>query len=169
MLELAPAELDASGRPACHPSTRQNVLSEIIDWATNPSCEQNVLWYHGLAGSGKSTISTTIANTFRELHRLGAFIFFDRAHPEQSHPSKVIRTLAYKLGSFDQRIGAAIYTAIDNLPSVNDASPRVQFIKLIAESLATLTDILAEGPVVLVFDAIDECGNPEERDRYYKF
>jgi hypothetical protein len=122
------------------------------------------LWYHGLAGSGKSTISTTIANTFRELRRLGAFIFFDRTHPEQSHPSKVIRTLVYKLGSFDQRIGAAICSAIDNFPSVNDASPRVQFIKLIVEPLATLTDILAEGPIVLVFDAIDECGNPEERE-----
>jgi hypothetical protein len=37
-------------------------------------------------------------------------------------------------------------------------------IKLITESLATLTDILVEGPVVLVFDAINECGNPEERE-----
>jgi hypothetical protein len=164
LLELAPAELDASGRPACHPSTRQNILSEITDWATNPSCEQNVFWYHGLAGSGKSTISTTIANTFRELRRLGAFIFFDRAHPEQSHPSKVIRTLAYKLGSFDQRIGAAICSAIDHFPSINDASPRMQFTKLIVESLATITDILAEGPIVIVFDAIDECGDPPERD-----
>ncbi|KIM81153.1 hypothetical protein PILCRDRAFT_24904, partial [Piloderma croceum F 1598] len=127
--------------PACHPSTQENVLSEIIDWATNPSCKQNVLWYHGLAGSGKSTISTTIANTFRELRRLGTFVFFNCAHPEQSHPSKVIQTLAYKLGSVDQHIGAAICNAIDNFPSINDASPRVQFIKLIVESLATLTDI----------------------------
>jgi hypothetical protein len=155
--------MEASGRPECLPSTRQEILHQIIDWATDPSCDQNVLWYRGLAGSGKSTLSTTVASTFRELGRLGAFVFFDRRYPEKSHPSKVIRTLAYKLGSFDQRIGAAICAAIGNFPSVNDSSLHVQFTKLIAEPLTSLAVLKAEGPILLVFDALDECGDPTDR------
>jgi NACHT domain len=164
LLELLPAEMEASGRLECLPSTRQDVLRKIVDWATDPSGIQNVLWLHGLAGSGKSTLSTTVASFFRHLGRLGAFVFFDRAFPERSHPSKVIRTLAYKLGSFDQRIGAAICAAIDNFPGINDSSLHVQFTKLILEPLLSLTALMTEGPIVLVLDALDECANPTERE-----
>ncbi|KIM75648.1 hypothetical protein PILCRDRAFT_798830 [Piloderma croceum F 1598] len=38
--------------------------------------QQTVLWLHGLAGSGKNTISTTIASIFGNSGRLGAFLFF---------------------------------------------------------------------------------------------
>jgi hypothetical protein len=164
LLELAPPEMDASSRPECLPSTRQAVLREIIDWATDPTREENILWYRGLAGSGKSTISTTIASTFRDLRRLGAFVFFDRRYPERSHPSKVIRALAYKLGLFDPRIGVAICTAIDDFPGINDSSLEVQFTKLILEPLSSITELTAEGPIVLVFDALDECGDPTDRE-----
>src|ERR1700692_1466585 len=130
--------MEASGRPECLPSTRQDVLRDIVGWATNPSTKQNVLWLHGFAGSGKSTLATTVAGFFRNLGRLGAFVFFDRPFPERSHPSKVIRTLAYKLGSFDRRIGAAICTAMDNFPSINDASLHIQYTKLLLEPLLSL-------------------------------
>src|ERR1700691_6202751 len=155
--------MEASDRPECLPSTRQEILSEIVEWATDPSEDHNVFWLYGVAGSGKSNLSTTVANYFRDLGRLAAFVFFDRTFPESSHPSRVVRTLAYKIGSFDRRIGAAICAAIDNFPSVNDASLRVQFTKLLLEPLSSLTDLRAEGPIVLVFDAFDECGNPMER------
>jgi hypothetical protein len=97
------------------------------------------------------------------LGRLGSFIFFDRDNAEKSHPSKVIRTLAYKLGMSDPRIGAAISTAIDNYPSVKDATLSMQFIKLIIEPLASLPDLQTGGPILLAFDALDECGDTEER------
>jgi hypothetical protein len=164
LLELTPSQIEASGRSECLPSTRKDFLNKIVDWATDPSDIQNVLWLHGLAGSGKSTISTTVASFFRNLGRLGAFVFFDRAFPDSSHPSKVIRTLAYKLGSFDGRIGAAICVAIDNFPSINDASLHVQFTTLILEPLTSLTVLKAEGPILLVIDALDECGTPAERE-----
>src|ERR1700685_609660 len=105
LLELEPAKMEASGRSECLPSTRQDILSEIVDWATKPSGDHNIFWLYGLAGAGKSTLSTTIASYFRDLGRLGAFVFFDRAFPERSHPSKVIRTIDYRLGLFDPRIG----------------------------------------------------------------
>jgi len=88
LLELAPANMDASLKEGCLPSTRQDVLSDIANWVTDPSGTQNVLWLRGLTGSGKSTISVTIASFFRDLGRLGSYIFFERAFAERSHPSK---------------------------------------------------------------------------------
>jgi hypothetical protein len=40
----------------------------------------------------------------------------------------------------------------------------VQFTKLLIEPLTSLTDLRVEGPIVLVLDALDECGNPTERE-----
>jgi NACHT domain len=164
LLELAPSDMESSLLKGCLPSTRQDILSQIVNWATDLSGTQNVLWLRGLAGSGKSTIAITIANFFRDLDRLGAFIFFDRTFSERSHPSKVVRTLAYKLGTFDPRIGLAIATAIDNYPSIKDTSLDVQFTKLIIEPLTSLPDLQTGGPIVLVFDALDECGNSAQRE-----
>ena len=68
----------------------------------------------------------------------------------------------HKLGSFDPRIGAAICAAMDDFPGVSDAPLRVQFAKLLLEPLASLTILWTEGPIILVLDALDECGNSTE-------
>lgn len=163
LLELAPADLQSSLIEECLPSTRQDVLSDIVRWATDPCGVKNVFWLCGVAGSGKTTISVTIGSFFRDLGRLGSLIVFTRALPEQSHPAKVIRTLAYNLGTFDPRIGTAIQAAIDNYPGFKDAHLDVQFDKLIVEPLASLSDLQTGGPIVMVFDGLDECGNSENR------
>jgi hypothetical protein len=64
---------------------------------------------------------------------------------------------------FDPRLGEAISTAIDDYPSIKDATLRVQFTKLIIEPLASLPDLQTGGPILIAFDALDECGTTEER------
>ena len=63
-------------RTICLDGTRLDVIKFIIDWIADESDDRkSVLWLNGLAGSGKSTLSTTIALTMRDLHLLGAFFF----------------------------------------------------------------------------------------------
>jgi hypothetical protein len=158
---LRPAVMDASQRLKCQPDTRLDTLKFIIDWLINPSGDQNILWLYGTAGCGKSTIATTIASYFRELGRLGAFLFFGQS--ATSEPSYFMRTLAYQLGSFDPRIGAAIAAAILRNPRIEESSLFLQFKRLILEPLSSLEDLPSQGPVVAVFDALDECGNSDSR------
>ena len=66
-----------------------------------------MLWIYGLAGTGKSTLSTTIAQSLRRRHRLGAFFFFNRDIPQRNFAT-LIRTLAYQLAVVDTRFGDAI-------------------------------------------------------------
>lgn len=77
LLKLQPAPMDASKRMECFPLTRVDLLRFIEHWADNLSCDQNlnVLWLHGLAGVGKSTLSNTIANRFLTARRLGTLCF----------------------------------------------------------------------------------------------
>ena len=155
--------MDDPSRPTCLPQTRSDLLSSVFSWAMSPS-DQNILWLHGPAGSGKSTVATTIANTARDLSRLGAFVFFNRAIAERNDPASVIRTLAFQLGEFDRRLGAAISNVIENTPSIRQSPLRQQFYKLIRQPLSEIAVWSQEGPVIVVIDALDECGHVGDRE-----
>jgi hypothetical protein len=73
---LKPVEMKEHNRMNCLPKTRLDVIKVIINWAADESSDQRkVMWLYGLAESGKSTLSTTIAWIMWDLHRLGAFFF----------------------------------------------------------------------------------------------
>ena len=155
--------MDASTRDECFPGTRRDILAFITDWLTTPS-KENILWLHGLAGSGKSTLSTTIARYFSGLGRLGAFLFFIRP---MSDPSSVVRTIAYQLASFDPHIGEAIAKTIEDFPRIAESSLPDQLQKLVIEPLSSAShnSLQFQGPVVLVLDALDECGDSRSRTK----
>ena len=158
--KLRPALMDGSSRPECLPGTRSHLLRSIMDWIFSSNA-QRILWLHGLAGSGKSTLSTTISNHCRAQGCLGAFAFFNRDVEERNQPWNVVRTLAYQLGSCDVQIGTAIAAAIDAMPSIAQSALRFQFTKLLLEPLSALPTHRA--PVVLILDALDECRSGEGR------
>ena len=164
--DLNPVRMDAFSRAECLPSTRQDILKFITNWLTTPSENENenVLWLHAMAGFGKSTISTTIAEYFRELERLGAFIFFNR-QTAASDPAVVVRTLSYQLARYEPSIKTAVCAAIEHNPGIAEAAMRVQFTKLLHEPLASLTTAAphSRGPIIIVLDALDECGDPVSR------
>ncbi|EJC98397.1 WD40 repeat-like protein [Fomitiporia mediterranea MF3/22] len=142
---LHPERMDAFNRPQCLPGTRTEIIKQVVDWALSDS-NQNVFWLHGAAGSGKSTISTTIAEHFRGISRLGAHLFFERG---KSDPSGAVRTLTYKLATFDSTVEENVIAAIKR---DND----------IAQATATTQDAM-QGQVVIVLDALDECGTEKSR------
>lgn len=156
--------MDDASRSECLPDTRMDILTEIFTWAGTPTIRSNVYWLYGFPGAGKSTIATSVANIFRDLRRLGAFTFFTRGVAARNDPTLLIRTLAYQLGEFDHRIGSAIARVIEEVPSIRQAPLRWQFQKLLVEPLASLKDCLREGPILIVIDALDECGQSGARE-----
>ncbi|KIM82264.1 hypothetical protein PILCRDRAFT_474447 [Piloderma croceum F 1598] len=165
---LQPANMKQFARQGCLPGTRVDVVDLISAWVAHPSKDQNILWLHGLAGSGKSTLSTTVARLFRQTKRLGAFMFFDRNVSEQNNPGLVIQTLAYLLALYDHRIGDAVSAVIEKNRNIANDDVDLQFKKLLLEPLGGLVDLQLEGPIVVVLDALDECGSPKEREPLLK-
>ena len=149
-------------RPTCLPGTRQGVLEDILGRLMNPS-DKNILWLHGPAGLGKSTVATTVAEYFAGLQRRGAFLFFDRNLPIESEPSRVISTLAYQLAKYNEAVGSAVSAAIDQDPLLCEtAILKSQFTSLLSQPLFEASTQI-EGPIVIIFDALDECGNATSR------
>ncbi|EJD04730.1 uncharacterized protein FOMMEDRAFT_48235, partial [Fomitiporia mediterranea MF3/22] len=142
----------------CLPGTRTMIQDEIVEWASSGT-DQNIFWLHGVAGSGKSTVSMTIAEHFRAISRLGAHLFFRRG---TSEPGTVVRTLSYKLASFDSSIAKHVIEAIEEDNDIALASAAMQFEKLLGEPLIRAGDAMG-GPVVIVLDALDECGTASSR------
>ncbi|KZP34597.1 hypothetical protein FIBSPDRAFT_11673 [Athelia psychrophila] len=159
---LDPAKMDAAFRVSCLPGTRQDLLKEIIDWLITPSEGKNVLWLHGAAGLGKSTLANSVAEYFRGLRRRGAFLFFDRNTPVESTPARVIRTLAYQLAQHNQAIKSAISSAIDRDPQLSSAPLSTQFTSLLLDPLFAASSEIT-GPVIIILDALDECGDAGSR------
>ncbi|KIM83472.1 hypothetical protein PILCRDRAFT_425318 [Piloderma croceum F 1598] len=156
--------MDAARRTECLSGTRENTLKVIVDWVNDQASEQNILWVYGLAGSGKSTLSTTIANIFRESSQLGAFIFFNRDVTERSDPTSVIRTLAHQLGSSSANIGGAICAVIVRNSNILISPLAYQFDKLILDPLSNVST--PSRTIVIVLDVLDECGKADDREAF---
>lgn len=124
----------------------------------------SIFWLRGVAGSGKSTLSTSIATELRRLGRLGAFLFFERDVTERNDPSLVIRTLAYRVGLLHPRVGSAIASAIQKHPDISQLPLQSQFQYLIVEPLSVDGILDPDAPFVFILDALDECGNADRRD-----
>ncbi|KAM5494468.1 hypothetical protein MaudMau93_000484, partial [Microsporum audouinii] len=61
----------------CLPGTRIELLREVEEWAKSARAKC-IFWLNGMAGTGKSTISQTVARRLKEKKLLGASFFFKR-------------------------------------------------------------------------------------------
>jgi hypothetical protein len=138
MQRLQPAEMNASDRTECLDGTRKDLLEFIKNWVAGSSSGQNILWLHGVAGSGKSTLT----NHFRD-SSMGAFIFFDQDVTSRNDPTSVIRTITYQLALHYPDVGLAIAKAINKTPTIFQSPIALQFQRLLLEPL----------PILLVLEA----------------
>ncbi|TVY12551.1 hypothetical protein LARI1_G009377, partial [Lachnellula arida] len=103
VLESLPTAADApfnsyrrQREPACLPDTRVDLLQEIYDWADGID-ERCIFWLNGLAGTGKSTVSRTVARTYNDQQRLGASFFFSKDGGDVGHAGRFFTSLAVQL------------------------------------------------------------------------
>jgi len=118
----------------------------------------------GQPGFGKSTLAATLAHSFAGLKRLGGHFFFNCEDQNQSTPSTVIKTLAFQLAALDSRIAQHISDTIRSNLFVLGSDLANQFSEFIEKPLSSIEGIDAHGPIVLILDALDECGNEETRE-----
>jgi len=71
---------------------------QIEAWADDPG-GQCIFWLNGVAGTGKSTISRTIADRFKKQGILGASFFFKRGERDRGNAALFFTTIAAQLVS----------------------------------------------------------------------
>lgn len=116
-----------------------------------------------MAGTGKSTISRTLAHSASKTGSLGASFFFKRGEPDRGNPSKLFTTIARQLIVREPPLAPFIMDAIETDHNVLGAAMRQQFQKLIIEPLSAIHHTSLNGaPFVLIIDALDECENEDD-------
>jgi hypothetical protein len=143
--------------PACLPDTRIDLLQEIYDWADvkDGQDERYIFWLNGLAGTGKSTISRTVARKYYEQKRLGASFFFSKGGGDVSHAGRFFPSLAVQLAKTIPSLQKHICDAIVEHSDIASLSLLDQWRQLVFGPLSRLEK--SHQPYVLVVDALDEC------------
>jgi hypothetical protein len=153
----------------CLQGTRTELLQRIMDWAVSPS-QKNIFWLEGMAGTGKSTISRTVANWLKNTNHLGATFFFKRGEGDQGNAKKFFPTLIRQLMFRISELRHGVQKALDDDPDIASKSLRDQFEKLLLQPLLYL-DQLGRQPetAVIVIDALDECEHDQDIRNIIRF
>ncbi|GFF53087.1 NACHT and WD40 domain protein [Aspergillus udagawae] len=141
----------------CLPGTREDLLHDILAWARLPQ-GKCIFWLNGRAGTGKSTISRTVAKTFNEANLLGASFFFKRGEGDRGNTSKFFPTITRQLAKRIPQLIPTIQKAIDDDPDIATKGLKEQFDKILLRPLIDLNSSTLLIPfMVVVIDALDEC------------
>ncbi|KAF8224218.1 hypothetical protein L208DRAFT_1200902, partial [Tricholoma matsutake] len=100
----------------CLPGTQMDILSKILGWvdAYQASLSGEVLLLTGLAGSGKSAIAWSIAQSCSDNNTLLSSFFFDREVAGKDDPKALISTIVYDLGKADTNVARRLSAVLES-------------------------------------------------------
>jgi hypothetical protein len=137
----------------CLPGTRTELLSTIHNWIAAEGTL--IFWLSGLAGTGKTSVSHSIAEAYdHEPSRVATF-FFSRDQKARSEIRFLFQTIAFQLGNAYPALKQEISNVLED-ETILTSNLNVQFKKLILQPISALRDLFLS-PMVVVLDALDEC------------
>jgi hypothetical protein len=146
----------------CLSGTRTALLNDITTWAKSPQ-GKCIFWLNGMAGTGKSTISRTVAGILQRDNLLGASFFFKWGEADRGNARKFIPTIAKQLILRYPELTDSIRETVRANPGIMSKSLNLQFDRLLYRPLRALGP-QAQGlsTAVIVIDALDECENEQD-------
>lgn len=149
----------------CLPGTRTDIINQIKEWASVESSPHGkcIFWSNGIAGTGKSTISRTMAEIFSQNRSLGASFFFGRGDGDRGNAKKLIPTIARQLAIRIPQMMPVLQDIARADPGIAAKAMREQFKTLLLQPLQKLersvlsAQALPIQTMVIVIDALDEC------------
>lgn len=144
----------------CLPETRTELLKDIKTWATGPD-RQAVFWLQGMAGTGKSTVSRTVARWLDDEGLLGGSFFFKKGGTDRADAKRLFTTLTKQIMERLPHLQQPVKKAIKDSGDIGSCIIQEQFNELLWEPLMGL-NLGLETPLILVviIDALDECQVP---------
>ncbi|KAL6886276.1 quinon protein alcohol dehydrogenase-like superfamily [Trichoderma longibrachiatum] len=141
----------------CLPGTRSDIIQQIRHWSTSPD-SKSIFWLNGMAGTGKSTISRTVAQSFSNDSILGASFFFKRGEGDRGRTTFLFTTLAAQLVRRMPSLAPKIRQVLEFEPQIHEKPLSDQFQMLILDPLRQYAGSWQSPDLLIVIDALDECG-----------
>ncbi|KAG8736116.1 hypothetical protein FRC10_009699, partial [Ceratobasidium sp. 414] len=150
---------------ACLAGTRTAIIGNITAWCETSGDSNRLLWVHGQAGLGKSTIAASVCQRLDGPGLLAASFFCKRDDPERRDAQRVLTTIIHGLARRQPAYAKALIAVIQQDSSICTSPVETQYNQLIVDLLQLPEVSAATGQFVLVVDALDECGNAQTRRR----
>jgi Cdc6-like AAA superfamily ATPase len=148
--------------------TRTAILEDIASWVaksfphdtrSDGDDSSNMFWLYGIPGIGKTSVANSLCDRLRRSGNLAGGFFCRRYDPVLCEPKRVLPTLIYKLVEMWGPFRKEITRALHDDPQLNPESTRGE---LLLKALRSLKRYPSR-TLVLVIDALDECGEPDTR------
>ncbi|KAL5610968.1 hypothetical protein FOBRF1_007085 [Fusarium oxysporum] len=155
----------------CLDGTQISTLTRIQDWKES-SNRETIYWLRGMAGTGKSTISRTLAAACHDQKAmfsgascqlnshtfLGASFFFGRTKPDRNNASRLVTTICRQISATIPDIKGDICDSISKHPSIGTQSLNDQWEYLVVYPLRSLgSRMLVPLTLIIIIDALDQC------------
>jgi hypothetical protein len=116
-----------------------------------------------MAGTGKSTISRTVAHNFADKGELGASFFYKRGEGDRGHAALFFTTITAQLIHKLPSLAPHVRNAIEADPAISGKSLKDQFEKLVLQPFNNIQSYPHNSlRIVVVVDALDECDREED-------
>jgi hypothetical protein len=153
----------------CMEGTRQSILNRIMDWVTKPQETSDApagttYWLHGSPGIGKTSLAHSICERLHDRKHLAGSFFCRRDDPHLSDLTNILPTLINAL--------AETFPPFRRLVADHLRKDRNLTSKSIKDTL--FLDFIRnlprhpEHPLVIIIDALDECGDTWSRPSLLK-
>lgn len=149
----------------CLEGTRTAIRSDIQQWVDSNEASESLFWLCGVAGCGKSTIVRSVCEELRSKGCLGGTFFCKRDNEHLNKPENMVSTLAARLAFSFPDYGANLAAALREEPDLITSALALRFQGMILGPLQTMGKQYLERKLVIVIDALDECGTVHTRPR----
>ncbi|KAI8218468.1 hypothetical protein K4K55_012793, partial [Colletotrichum sp. SAR 10_96] len=158
---------DVQDSPRCESGTRARIQQTIYQWADDKFGEP-IFWLLGPAGTGKSTVARTFADSLAKEKRLVAGYFFKRGEQGRNSTTRLFPTLAAQLAEAIPPFKGCLWKFLGGLgrDAVEKKGLEAQFDQLLWQPLAELSAFdTGQLTRVIIIDALDECEQPAHLSR----
>lgn len=166
-LESVPRAHYSSGE-GCLEGTRQALLADVNTWVRGSSKEK-LTWVQGHAGSGKSALLNSIAESFESAGIPFTCFPCKRDDPELSNIHRILATIAYNFTEYYGDYRGLVSDLVDQPAgrSVLTGDVKKQSELLFGKKYELIAPKGANRPTVhiILIDALDECRNHRDRGK----
>ncbi|CAE7232512.1 unnamed protein product [Rhizoctonia solani] len=148
----------------CMDGTRKAILNRIITWTQNRDNSESFMWISGQVGMGKSSIAHTLCCYLDNIRAL-AGSFFCRIDATDFNALGLINSLVYEIAARFPPYAHEVANAIRDNRTLCNAHFVIRYEGLIKRPLRRLKSLEVPITLVVVVDALDECGNHDHRKR----
>ncbi|KAL8798803.1 MAG: hypothetical protein Q9182_006375 [Xanthomendoza sp. 2 TL-2023] len=139
--------------------------TEFVNWKTSSS--SSILWIHGIPGSGKSKLMSTLIQGLLEVKAqqmaTSAFAYFycarDAAETQRADPEEIMGSVLKQLSCFDasQPIHAAVLREYEKRRKDADEDGSDPSKLSLRDCKDLILEIADQLPIAILIDALDEC------------